>query len=157
VPNTSKILATVLQERTPEALLAAARRRGCISDGRIDLRDATVRFDHFDLDLSCFLFERTTVVKSRFTNCSASTVVFSSCRFTDVRFECKGAAKRSFRGADLSEASLTDCFFGPATLDLSNVSFAGARLQDVTFMFGWLAQTSSALPRGYHVTLGRSA
>lgn len=136
----SRTLALVMRERTTEGMSRVAAAAGFLVDGRVDLRDAVVRFRHDDLDLSRFLFERTQFAeRSLLRNCSAVGAGFRDCRFASVRFESKGAAKRSFRGADFSGASLDDCYLGPATLDLAEVSFAGARLHNVTFMLGRLA------------------
>jgi hypothetical protein len=42
-------------------------------------------------------------------------------------------------GSRFSNCDLDNCYFGPATLDLRNTSFAGSKLLDVTFMLGKLA------------------
>lgn len=69
---------------------------------------------------------------------------FERCTFVDVRFEMLPGQKGTLAGSEFAECSFRQCYFGPATLDLSRTSFRGSELRDVEFMLGRLSHSSFA-------------
>jgi uncharacterized protein YjbI with pentapeptide repeats len=129
-----KALGKLLVEKTQEGMKAAAQRHGLLSDGKIDLRGAKVRFHHSDLDLREFLLEGADLSGSKFTNCIGEGVSFQRCVLKKIQIHAEKAKKISFRGASFDEALLDHADIGPRTLDLSQTTYRRATLSEVTFM-----------------------
>lgn len=129
-----KALGKLLVEKTHQGMRAAALRYGLLSDDKIDLRGVKLRFNHFDLDLREFLLEGADLSGSTLTNCVGEGVSFRRCILKNVQLHAAKAKKISFRGASFDDALIDHADIGPRTLDLSQATFRGARLTEVTFM-----------------------
>jgi hypothetical protein len=81
---------------------------------------------------------------------------FLDSSFRGVRFEAGGGGVHSLAGSSFTDCRFEQCYFGPATLDLSDVSFAGATLVDVEFMLGKLAGSSFEAAELRNVTFRRA-
>jgi len=133
-----KALGKLLVEKTHQGMRAAAGRYGLLSEDRIDLRGAKLRFNHFDLDLREFLIEGADLSGSTLTNCIGEGVSFRRCILKNFQLHAAKAKKISFQGACFDDALIDQADIGPRTLDLSHTTFRGARLNEVTFMLAKL-------------------
>ena len=140
VSDKATILRILLGERTQDGMTAVAERHGLLTDGKIDLRGAKVRFNHSDLDLRNFLLEGCDLSGSRLTNCIGEGVSFASCTLKKADIYPAKGKKVSFRGASFAGAVIEHSEIGPRTLDLSGTSYRGAALTEVTFMLPKLEQ-----------------
>lgn len=136
--DAQKLIGRLLTSRTHDEMLVFARQHGLLTDGRIDLPDKKVRFNHKHLDLRTFRFENTDLSNSVLTNCSGEGATFLRCRLQNVRLTSEGAQKTSFAHARFDESQLKKVEIGPRTLDLTEVSFIECNLVDVTFMLAKL-------------------
>jgi uncharacterized protein YjbI with pentapeptide repeats len=133
-----RAIGRVLAEQTTESMVASATKHQLLVDDRIDLRGATIRFQHTGLDLRRFAMDGANLGASRLINCAGAGVSFRECTLHGAWIAAGPGVKVSFAGACFEGAMLTDVTFGPRTLDLRGVSFRRARLKDVTFRMGLL-------------------
>lgn len=133
-----KAIGKLLMERTTDQMQAVAERYGMITQGKIDLRGETLRFNHSGIDLRCFLIDACDLSGSVLTNVVAEGVSFSGCVLKRVRIVAEKGQRASFRDASFSNALLQEAVLGPRTLDLAGSSYRNAKLTNVAFNMGKL-------------------
>lgn len=129
-----------------------AQRHGLWSDGKIDLRKKKVRLSQPGLDFNRFLLEGADLSGSVLRDPSGPGASFAGCKMKNVRFEA--SSRSSLARADFSLCTISDSYFGPATLDLSGASFRGSVLSRVQFMLGRLRGADFSSSRLVDVRLG---